>query len=114
MERKRYPSDGSDDAWALGAPYLTLITEEAPQGVQSLREVFHGLRWLVRAGAAWRASRSSTPPGCRAGPRERGVASEAPRPDAVAHGVPALSQRWLKAGVCVAMVHHLRAVLRVA
>jgi len=52
MERKPYPSDVSDDEWALVAPYLTLIMEEAPQREHSLREVFNGLRWIVRAGAA--------------------------------------------------------------
>lgn len=36
---------------ATSAPYLTLITEEAPQRTHSLREVFNGLRWIVRAGA---------------------------------------------------------------
>ena len=50
MERKPYPSDVNDDEWALVAPYLTLITEDAPQREHSLREVFNGLRWIVRAG----------------------------------------------------------------
>jgi len=54
MERKSYPSDVSDEEWALVAPYLTLLTEDAPQREHSLREVFNGLRWIVRAGAAWR------------------------------------------------------------
>jgi transposase len=49
MERKSYPSDISDDEWAFVASYLTLMTEEAPQRLYSLREVFNGLRWLVRA-----------------------------------------------------------------
>ena len=54
MERKAYPSDISDDEWAFVAPYLILMIEEAPQREHSLREVFDGLRWLIRAGAAWR------------------------------------------------------------
>jgi transposase len=54
MERKPYPSDVRDAAWAFVAPYLTLMTAEAPQRVQSLREVLHGGRWIVRVGAAWR------------------------------------------------------------
>ena len=29
MVRKAYPSDVSDDEWALVVPYLTLMTEEA-------------------------------------------------------------------------------------
>ena len=52
MERKAYPSDVCDDAWAFVAPYLTRMTEEAPQRDHSLREVLHGLCWIVRAGVA--------------------------------------------------------------
>ena len=29
--RKPYPSDVSDEEWALVVPYLTLMTEAAPQ-----------------------------------------------------------------------------------
>jgi transposase len=93
MERKAYPSDVSDDEWALVAPYLTLITEDAPQREHSLREVFNGLRWIVRAGAAWRMMPHDLPPWPT---------------------VYQQSQRWLKAGVFEAIVHDLRAVLRLA
>jgi transposase len=93
MERKPYPSDVSDDEWALVAPYLTLIMEEAPQREHSLREVFNGLRWIVRAGAAWRLMPHDLPPW---------------------HTVYQQSQRWLKAKVFEAIVHDLREVLRVA
>src|SRR5215469_14418323 len=55
MERKPYPSDVSDDEWAFMAPYLTLMTEEAPQ-----RE--HDLRWIVRTGAPWRMMPHDLPP----------------------------------------------------
>lgn len=30
MGRKPYPSDVSDEEWALVVPYLTLMTEDAP------------------------------------------------------------------------------------
>lgn len=93
MERKAYPTDVSDDEWAFVAPYLTLMTEDAPQRDHSLREVFKGLRWLVRAGAAWRLMPHDLPPW---------------------HTVYQQSHRWLKAGVFEAMVHDLREVLRVA
>jgi transposase len=93
MERKAYPSDVSDDEWALVAPYLTLITEDAPQREHSLREVFNGLRWIVRAGAAWRMMPHDLPPW---------------------HTVYQQSHRWLKAGVFEAVVHDLREVLRLA
>ena len=46
------PTDVRDDEWVFVALYLTLMTEEAPQRDHSLREVFNGLRWIVRAGAA--------------------------------------------------------------
>jgi transposase len=46
--RKAYPSDVSDDEWAFVAPYLTLMSEAAPQREHALREVFNGLRWLAR------------------------------------------------------------------
>ena len=62
MERKPYPSDVSDDEWAFVAPYLTLMTEEAPQRSHPLREVFNGLRWLARAGAPWRMMPNDLPP----------------------------------------------------
>lgn len=50
----------TDEEWALVVPYLTLMTESAPQRTHSLREVFNGLRWMVRAGAPCRPGRSST------------------------------------------------------
>jgi hypothetical protein len=30
------------------------MTEDTPQRAYSLREVFNGLRWLLRTGASWR------------------------------------------------------------
>jgi len=93
MSRKAYPSDVSDDEWAFVAPYLTLMSEAAPQREYELREVFNGLRWIVRAGASWRMMPNDLPPW---------------------HAVYAQAQRWLTAGVFAAMVHDLREVLRVA
>lgn len=92
-DKERYPSDVSDDEWAFVAPYLTLMTEEAPQREHSLREVFNGLRWIVRSGAQWRMMPRDLPPW---------------------HTVYQQTQRWLKAGVFEAIVHDLREVLRVA
>jgi transposase len=93
MKRKAYPSDVSDDEWAFATPYVTLMSEDAPQRVYSLREVFNGLRWIVRAGAPWRMMPNDLPPW---------------------EVVYQQTQRWIKAGVFVAMVHDLRALLRVA
>ena len=62
MERKAYPSDVSDEEWALVASYLTLMTEDAPQRDFPLREVFNGLRWIVRTGAQRRLMPHDLPP----------------------------------------------------
>ncbi len=93
MDRKAYPSDVSDDEWAFVAPYLTLMTEDAPQRVYPLREVFNGLRYIARAGAPWRMMPNDLPPW---------------------HVVYQQTQRWLAAGVFQAMVDDLRAILRMA
>jgi transposase len=93
MNRRAYPSDVSNEEWALVAPYLTLMTEAAPQRTHSLREVFNGLRWLVRAGATWRMMPHDLPPW---------------------EAVYQQTQRWLEAGVFAAIVHDLRELLRVA
>lgn len=93
MDRKGYPSDVSDDEWGFVAPYLSLMSEAAPQREHSLREVFNGLRWLVRAGAEWRFLPHDLPPW--------GIVYQQ-------------TQRWLKAGVFEARVQDLRALLRLA
>lgn len=41
MQRKAYQSDVSNEEWAFVAPYLTLMTEDAPQRTHSPREVFN-------------------------------------------------------------------------
>jgi transposase len=56
-ERQPYPRDVSDDEWAFVAPHLALLPEDAPQRVHPLREVFNGLRSVVRSGAPWRKVR---------------------------------------------------------
>jgi transposase len=93
MNRTPYPSDVSDDEWAFVAPYLTLMAEDAPQLEHSLREVVHGLRWMVRAGAVWRMMPHDLPPW---------------------YTVSQQSQRWCKAGVVETLVIGLRELLRVA
>ena len=93
MSRKGYPSDVSDEEWALVAPYLTLLSETAPQRTHSLRKVFNGLRWMLRTGAPWRLMPNDLPPWFT---------------------VYQQSQRWLKAGVFEAIVFDLREILRIA
>ena len=45
--KKRYPSDVEDAEWEFVAPYLALITVQAPQRKHDLREVFNALRWIT-------------------------------------------------------------------
>ena len=69
------------------------MTPEAPQRKHDLREVFNALRYMVRAGCAWRL---------------------------LPHDFPAWevvyqqTQRWLAAGVFEDVVHDLRVLLRLA
>ncbi len=91
--RKRYPSDVSDEEWAFCAPYLTLMKEDAPQREHTLRELYNGLRWFVRAGCPWRMLPNDLPPW---------------------HAVQQQTQRWLRAGCFETMAADLRALLRLA
>ena len=89
--RKGYPSDVSDEEWALCAPYLTLMKEDAPQREYSLRELFNGLRWFIRAGCPWRMMPHDLPPWT---------------------AVQQQSQRWLHAGCFESLAEDLRLLLR--
>src|ERR687894_1238618 len=81
--RKPYPSDVSDEEWAFVAPYLALVREDAPQRSHDLREVFNGLRWVVRTGSPWRYMPHET---CRRGRPSTSRRSGGSR--------PASSRRW--------------------
>src|SRR6202790_1798064 len=91
--RKPYPSDVSDDEWSLAVAYLTLMREDADQREHPLRELFNGLRYVIRYGIAWRAMPNDLPPW---------------------HAVYQQTQRWLAAGCFEALAQDLRAVLRLA
>ncbi len=93
MARNPYPSAVSDDEWAFVAPYLTLMSEEATQREYPLRDVFNGLRWIVRVGASWRMLPNDLPPW---------------------ESVYQQTQRWLNARVFEGMVNDLLQLLRVA
>lgn len=89
--RKPYPSDVSDAEWAFVAPYLALMKADAPQREHDLREVFNGLRWIVRTGSPWRYMPNDLPPW---------------------HTVYQQTQRWMRAAVFERMVADLRALIR--
>jgi transposase len=91
--RKPYPSDVSDEEWSLVVPYLTLMTEAAPQRDYAMRELFNALRYVIRYGTAWRAMPNDFPPWA---------------------AVYQQSQRWLAAGCFEMLALDLRALLRLA
>lgn len=93
LSRKACPSDVSDDEWALVARCLTLLPEGAGQREHSLREVFNGLRHILKTGAPWRWMPNDFPPWA---------------------AVHQQAQRWLAAGCFDALADDLRAVLRLA
>jgi transposase len=62
MDRKAYPSDVTDEEWAFVAPYLMLMGEDTPQRDYELREVFNGVRCVVRTGCPWRSMPHDLPP----------------------------------------------------
>ena len=92
-QRKSYPSDVGDEEWAFCAPYLTLMTEVAPQRVYALREIFNALRYIVKMGGVWRMMPHDLPPW---------------------EMVYQQTRRWIKAGCFEAMAHDLRAIVRLA
>ena len=91
--RKPYPSDVSDEEWSLVVPYLALMREDAEQRHHDLRELFNGLRYVIRYGIAWRAMPNDLPPWS---------------------AVYQQSRRWMEAGCFEALASDLRAVLRMA
>jgi transposase len=91
--RQPYPSDVGDDEWAFVAPYLALVKEDAGQRRYPLREVFNGLRYIVKTGGQWRWMPHDLPPW---------------------PVVYRQTQRWLAAGCFEALGHDLRTILRLA
>ena len=93
QKRSGYPSDVSDEEWALGAPYLVLLREDAAQRVYPLRAVFNAVRYLAKSGCGWRMLPNDLPPW---------------------PAVHQQLQRWIAAERFEMMAHDLREVLRVA
>jgi transposase len=50
-----YPSDVSDEEWAVALPYVTLLSPTALQRKHDLRAVFNAVRYLACPGVPWRA-----------------------------------------------------------
>ena len=69
------------------------MREDAAQREHPLRELFNGLRYVIRYGIAWRAMPNDLPPW---------------------FAVYQQAQRWLAAGCFESLAHDLRAVLRLA
>jgi transposase len=89
--RVGYPSDVGDEEWGFVAPYLALCREDAEQREYSLREVFNGVRYIVRTGNQWRFMPHDLPPW---------------------YVVYQQMQRWMRARCFETMVEDLRLLLR--
>jgi transposase len=57
-----YPSDVTDEEWAFVAPYLALCREDSLQRDYPLRDVFNGLRYIIKTGNQWRMMPNDLPP----------------------------------------------------
>ena len=91
MPPRTYPSDITDQEWALVAPYLILAPLETPQRKHALRDVLNALRWIVKTGAPWAYLPHNFPP-----------------PEIVRQQ----TQRWIEHGCFENLVHDLRELLR--
>ena len=89
--RQPYTTDVSDEEWAFVAPYLTLLSEGAGQLRHDLREVYNGVRYIVKTGAHWRNMPHDLPPW---------------------PVVYQQTRRWLAAGCFENIVHDVRILLR--
>jgi transposase len=91
ITRKPYTTDVSDEEWAFVVPYLTLLSEDASQRRYDLREVYNGLRYIVKTGSHWRNMPHDLPPW---------------------PVVYQQTRRWMAAGCFESLVHDLRILLR--
>lgn len=89
--RKVYASDVSDAEWEFLVPYLTLMREDAPQRDYPLRELFNGLRYVVKTSCQWRFVPHDLPPWT---------------------AIYQQARRWLQAGVFEQIAHDLRMIAR--
>jgi transposase len=90
--RQPYPSDVTDAEWEFLLPYLTLMRADAPQREYRLRDVFDGLRYVVKTGCQWDFLPHDFPPW---------------------QAVYQQARRWVTAGVFEQIAHDLRMILRI-
>lgn len=91
VRRASYPSDVSDEEWEFVLPYLLLSREDSRSRPHSLRELFNGVRYIVKTGNQWRFMPNDLPPW---------------------HAVYQQMQRWLQAGVFEMLVADVQELLR--
>ena len=87
-----YPSEVSDAEWEFLAPFLTLMSEDAPQRKYPMRDLFNAVRYIVRTGSPWRYLPHDFPPW---------------------NAVYQQARRWQQAGVFEQIAHELRLIERV-
>lgn len=91
VTRDAYPSDVSDEEWEFVLPYLLLSREDSRSRQHSLRELFNGVRYIVKTGNQWWFMPNDLPPW---------------------HAVYQQMQRWLQAGVFEMLVSDVQELLR--
>ena len=62
MEGKRYPSDMSDDEWAILEPLLPPSKPGGRPRSANMREVMNGIFYVLRGGIPWRFLPKEFPP----------------------------------------------------
>jgi transposase len=62
VERRSYLRDVDDEEWEFVLPYLLLSREDSRSRQHSLRELFNGVRYIVKTGNQWRHMPHDLPP----------------------------------------------------
>ena len=62
MEGKRYPSDMSDDEWAILEPLIPPAKPGGRHRSANMREVVNGIFYVLRGGIPWRFLPKEFPP----------------------------------------------------
>ena len=62
MERKRYPSDLTDEEWGELAPVFPPAKPGGRPRTVDLREVINGILYVLRSGCSWRMLPHDLPP----------------------------------------------------